>query len=356
MKDTAAELLVHSGGDDLHKLGVRLSHCGKVPHGQGPVQLMQGKNGAAYMSGVKRCNSLACCPNCAHRIAAGRREEMNLALERARALGLSPVLITLTASHSVSDAVGGPDGLLPRMKASKKRWQQLAPYRALKPVLCGHITATEVTFGTSGPHIHYHLIAFFRLPPDAAMAAAETLRPAWLKALAAYGLHGNRAAFRADPGHMAGDYIAKGSWGPAEELSLANRKVGRGSSRNPWQLLRDAAANDKQAARLWLAYAAAFRGVRLLVWSRGLRDLLGVGQEIGDDAIPDPAETAEPVVLRSWVRDPVTGWQRWKLARRRYCALLTAAETGGCLDAAEFSAPTDKARWQRYLAESQVLE
>lgn len=356
MRDTAAELLVHSGNDALRKMGVRLSQCAKVPHGQGPVQLVRGADGSAYYTGLSRCGGIWTCERCSRRVSSARRDEVNEALERARALGLSPTLITLTASHSASDALGGPDGLLARMKAAKKRWQQLQAYRALKPVLAGSITVTEVTYGSNGFHVHYHLIAFWRLAPDAAMAAAETLRPAWIKALAAYDLRGNHAAFRVDPGHVAGDYITKGSWGAGEELALADRKLGRGSSRNPWQLLRDAAADDEQAGRLWLAFAAAFRGVRLMVWSRGLRDLLGVGQEIDDDAIPDPAEPAEPVVLRSWVRDPVTGWQRWRLAARRYCSLLMAAETGSCLDAAEFSAPTDKARWRRYLAESAVLE
>lgn len=355
MRDTGADLLYHSGNDDLQKIGVRLSHCCKVPHGQGPVQLMQGADGAAYISGTKRCNGIWTCETCSRRISSGRRDDLNTALANARALGLSPVLVTLTASHTKADRLGGPDGLLQSMKASKKRLQQLQPYRLLKPVLAGSVTTTEVTFGGNGWHVHYHCIFFFRLDPAAALAAAETLRPAWLKALSAYGMTGNHAAFRADPGHMAGDYVTKGSWGAGEELSLSDRKVGRGSSRNPWQLLRDAAAGDKAAAALWLTFASAFRSVRQLVWSRGLRDLLGVGVEPDADAIADPAEVAEPVVLRVWQCDPVTGWERWKGARRRYCSLLTAAERGFCLDAAEFGA-TDRAKWDRYLSESVLLE
>lgn len=355
MRETGADLLYRSGNPDLQKIGVRLSHCCKVPHGQGPVKLMRGADGAAYVTGTKRCNGLWTCETCSRRISAGRRDELNLALQNARALGLSPVLISLTASHSISDDLGGSDGLLALMKAAKKRWAQLKAYRDLKPLLAGSVTATEITFGNNGFHVHYHLIVFFRCDPAAALAAAETLRPAWLQALSTYGLKGNRAAFRADPGHLAGDYIAKASWGAGEELSLSDRKVGRGGSRSPWQLLRDAAAGDEQAAALWLVFVSAFKGVRQLVWSRSLRDLLGVGAEPDDDAIPDPDETPEPVVLRVWQPDPWTGWQRWKEARRRFCSLLTAAEAGTCLDAAEYGV-TDRDRWLAYLLESAVLE
>lgn len=350
MKDGGADLLYHSGNPDLQKLGVRVSHCCQVPHGQSPVNLMQGEGGAAYFSGLKRCSSVWACPVCSNRVSTARRDDLNLLLERARAAGFSPVLITLTARHTKGDKL--PD-LLAAMKAAKKRWQQLQAYRALKSLGLSSVTATEVTHGDNGWHVHYHLIAILKTDPAAALAAAETLRPAWLKALSAYGLSGNHAAFRADPGHLAGDYVSK--WNAASELALGDRKSGRQGSRNPWQLLRASAEGDKRAALLWLDFVHAFKGVRQLVWSRGLRAEFGIGDEVADADVPDPAETASPVVLRSWSCDVLTGWSRWRSARRRYSSLLTAAESGESLDAAEFG-ETDRALWDKYLSDAAVIE
>lgn len=275
---------------------------------------------------------------------------MNELLHRARGRGFAPVLLTLTARHGRADQLSA---LLAAMKAAKHRFQQLAGWRRFKASLAGTVTATELTHGRHGWHVHFHMILIVRAAPAAALEAVEALRPLWLRALAAAGLSGNHAAFRADPGHLAGEYVSK--WGAAEELTLATVKAGRSGSRSPWQLLRDAAEGDGKAGALWLHFVKEFRGVRQLVWSRGLRAEFGLDDETPDDQVPDAEASAEAIILRSWWRCPVEGWARWKLARRRLVSLLEAAAAGGCLDAAE-AGQTDAERWRAYLLASAVLE
>lgn len=348
MKRKAAELCEGSGDEAMRRLGVRLSQCGLVPHGQAPVNLMKAPDGGAYVTGTKRCNSVWACPRCSARISAARRSDMNELLHRARGRGFAPVLLTLTARHGRADQLSA---LLAAMKAAKQRFQQLVGWRRFKASLAGTVTATELTHGRHGWHVHFHMILIIRAAPAAALEAVEALRPLWLRALASAGLSGNHAAFRADPGHLAGEYVSK--WGAAEELTLATVKAGRSGSRSPWQLLRDAAEGDGKAGSLWLHFVKEFRGVRQLVWSRGLRADFGLDDETPDDQVPDTEASAEVIILRSWWRCPVEGWARWKLARRRLVSLLEAAAAGGCLDAAE-AGETDAERWRKHLSASVV--
>lgn len=338
LKDAAAKLLYNSGDDRLAKSGKRISHCCYVPHGQSPVALNKTAKGA-FVSGVKRCSSVWTCSICSARISAGRRDELNAILQGARQRGLSPVMVALTARHSRHDKLAD---LLPAMKAAKERLTQLKTWRAMRPVLVGSVTATEVTFGANGAHVHYHVLLLVRLPPADALALVEGQRSAWQIALHSAGLTGNDAAFRVDPASNAGDYFGK--WGAACELALARSKTGkRSGSRSPWDVLADAAQGCTASGRLFVEYARCFAGRRQLVFSKGLRAMFGL-DEVSDEEMPDPAADAEgeTVVLRVWTC--LDGWSRWRSACKRLSALLTAAENGRCLDAAEFG-PSDRARW-----------
>lgn len=338
LKDTAAKLLYRSGDDRLAKSGKRISHCCYVPHGQSPVALNKTAKGA-YMSGIKRCSSCWTCAICAARISAGRRDELNAILQGARQQGLSPVMVALTARHSRHDKLSD---LLAAMKKAKDRLTQLKTWRDMRPVLVGSVTATEVTHGDNGWHVHFHVLLLLRLPAADALAVVEGQRAAWLTALASAGLTGNAAAFRADPASNAGDYFGK--WGAACELALARSKTGkRPGSRSPWDVLADAAQGCAASGRLFVEYARCFAGRRQLVFSKGLRAMFGL-DEVSDEDMPDAAADAEgeTVVLRVWTC--LDGWQRWRSARLRLAALLTAAENGLCLDRAEFG-PSDRTRW-----------
>jgi hypothetical protein len=97
------------------------------------------------------------------------------------------------------------------------------------------------------------------------------------------------------------EYVAKfgreRSWGPEHELAKANAKQGRKSGRTPRELLRDYGAGDERSGALWGEYARVFKGRRQLVWSKGLRELLGVEAEKTDAELAQEAQERGSVLV-----------------------------------------------------------
>lgn len=326
-------------------LSKRLSHCGYVARQFEVTLERKGDTGKAGFDGLKTCASVWCCPCCSPRISARRKDDLDVLLSGARASGLSVVMLTLTARHDRQMKLAP---FLDALKDAKRRLRQRREWRAFKPAFVGSVTATEVTYGRNGWHPHFHEILVLDCPPAAALSLIEGLRSVWLACLQGAGLSGNDAAFQVQSAQAAGAYVAK--FGAAEELALQGEKRGRNGSRGPWQLLDDARDGDKRAAAIWIEYALGFRGRRQLVWSSGLKARFGVGETSDDEAAAevDPAPPAAEV-LRAWAGSG----DRWRLARRRRVALVLAAESRACLDAAEYGL-TDAERWQRLGGESVI--
>jgi len=289
------------------------------------LRLTQIEGGArrAAFSGVKICGNVWGCPVCGSRISQTRRAEMNTVLAWARAEGLVPVMLTLTARHGLQDRLAD---LLDAMKNAKRRLRQRAEWRRLP--LVGTITATEMTHGRLfGWHPHFHEILLLEAEDEAAaLAMVAPLADAWRASLRAFGLDGAEAAFQAQGAAEAGQYVAK--WGAAEEITLNTAKRGRagrgGPGRSPRELLRLIAGGDEAARLLWLEYFAATSGRRRrqLVWSPGLKARCGLDEV--DDEEAAAAETAQEVeVVGEWDGD---GWRR---VRPRRVRLMEAAERGG---------------------------
>lgn len=337
-KRKASELLRAAGRKDA----VKLSQCCYVPVGSSVDLCQNTETGAAHYRGIRTCASVWLCPICSAKISERRREELNDVLAGARSQGLSVFMVTLTARHTRRSKLAT---FLDALKAAKKRFQQLSGWRRFGAV--GSVTATEVTFGENGPHPHFHWLILSDKPQVQAQADLEALRDDWSAALATAGLTGNHAAYDVRGASAAGEYIAK--FGAAEELTLHGEKRGRKASRTPWQLLEDARDGDAEAAALWLEFAAVFKGKRQLVYSRGLKARFGIG-ETSDAEAAEAAENAEAQAEKLVVLRTFCGVTDWKEARRRYCAILAAAEAGTCLDAAQFG-PTDSDRWRGTRAE-----
>jgi hypothetical protein len=103
-----------------------------------------------------------------------------------------------------------------------------------------------------------------------------------------------------------GDYFAKSVYSPesaAWEAASSSTKKGRKGSRTPWQLLDSArTTGDMDDLDLWNEYEVATKGKRALTFSRGLRDLLGVGAEVDDETIAD-AEVGDAADTGFYVAD-----------------------------------------------------
>ena len=283
----------------------------------------------ASLEGLQTCESVWHCPCCSAHISEVRRREMNDVFAWGRKAKLSIKMVTLTARHGAKDDLAK---LLDAIKRAKKAWHQHRTYKGIKGRIVGHITATEVTGGgRNGWHPHYHII--FLLDESNGPVDLEDLRDPWLASLHGAGLSGAGAAYQVQDASQAQTYITK--WGAAEEMTLSGQKRGRGAeSRTPAQLLADSCdADDKRAGALWRQYGAVFKGRRQLVWSRGLKELAGIGQVSDADASTGDGEQPEEQVKREHVGNiPSLYWTDMPHRRgacRRRGLLLNAAEIEG---------------------------
>ena len=97
----------------------------------------------APASGLQTCGSVWACPCCSGTVSEQRRRELNALLAWARKQGLHPVMLTLTARHSVDHRLAE---LLDGMKNAKRRLTTHRTFaKLLRPQLVGYVTATEVT-------------------------------------------------------------------------------------------------------------------------------------------------------------------------------------------------------------------
>lgn len=281
-----------------------------------------GQSDRVHYEGLQTCGSVWSCPCCGARISETRRDEMNRLLSWARSQGYRVMMLTLTARHGREDDLAE---LLERMKDAKQRWARHRAYSRIKPDMIGSVTATEVTGGGAhGWHPHFHVIVILDGDVD-----LTPLQDAWLASLRGAGLDGAGAAFQAQGADAAGNYIAK--WGAAEELTLSQRKKGRGrTGRTPAQLLAASCdEGDRVAGHLWAEYATVFHGRRQLVWSRGLKALAGVGEVDDQEAAQDQQQDGQVETARANIPHQV--WRDDVAARRadRRAELLDRAEEVG---------------------------
>jgi len=231
-------------------------------------------------------------------------------------------MLTLTARHGHDDDLAD---LLDRMKDAKQRWARHRAYSRIKPRMIGSVTATEVTGGGAhGWHPHFHVIVILDGDVD-----LIPLRDAWLASLRGAGLDGAGAAFQAQGADAAGNYIAK--WGAAEELTLSQRKKGRGrTGRTPAQLLAASCDDaDREAGHLWAEYAQVFHGRRQIVWSRGLKALAGIEQIEDEEAAADQQQDGQTETGRAHI--PHRLWRDAVATRQKdgRAELLDRAEEAG---------------------------
>lgn len=297
----------------------------------------------ARFTGLQTCGSVWSCPCCSSRISEVRRGELRLLEEWAGSplRGLRLVMMTLTARHrrrALSDMVD-------RMAKAKRRMQNRKAWQHLREsgMLFGTVSVREATHGEDhGWHPHYHVLCLVRAESDEEAAAMlEPMRRAWVDCLRKEGLTGTlKRAFHLQNGDAVSAYISKhgrdetdrkaateahAGWGIAEEMTLARTKRGKGQgSRSPWQILRDAAAGDEAAARLWQEYALVMHGRRQQVWSDGLKEAVGLVEVEDEEAAEGEEYTAdEDEHLMSWER------REWRRIRHLRAAILAAAEAGG---------------------------
>lgn len=288
----------------------RTAKCLRVPFlPGGEVEVWYSpEHRSASFGGLVTCGSVWACPVCAPKISERRRLEVQAAIAAWQALGGVVVLLTLTHGHGRGDALA--DLLQGEQKAIMRFFscrQGVDLMDALGRI--GHIRSWEVTHGRArrvnhGWHPHFHILLFLDSVPADLVAAEDRAYLVWENACRLAGLPSpnRRHGVTLQDGSRAAAYVAKmgreeSRWGLGHEMTKGHLKRAK-DGETPFDFLRAALAGDDPRARaLFAEFAAAFRGKRQLVWSRGLRERFDIA-EVSDEEITRSQENDAWILSR----------------------------------------------------------
>lgn len=244
----------------------------------------------ANFGNLQRCYSVWNCPICSMTITEGRRSELKQGLANWIDAGGHAYLVTFTNSHHKGDNLA--DLLQGQKKAFVKFWEKRKVKEMLKRLgYQGRIVATELTWGEqNGWHPHYHMIFFFDHEINS-QGIQSYLALEWQDACVKAGLKAPDLIHGVDVrnGTRAAEYVSK--WGLEEEVTKGHLKKGLNGSLTPFDLLRGASTNN-HFKTLFKQFADVFKGKQQLVWSKGLKELLGIKQVTDEELIEETEKTS----------------------------------------------------------------
>lgn len=288
--------------------------------------------GNHHLHGFGSCGDVRACPLCANKVGLQRAEEVKSVLKwhREENNGIA-FLVTYTCRHKSDSDL---KFIAQRLAKSKRDFSSYTAVKNVKAVL-GYqnvISARDMTHSfKNGFHPHYHDIWLtssacyvsgyvLSLSPKLASfcfrnglsnsdnslnlkAVKRFLADQWIIACGKNELmlptseRGFDIQHRQNDGSDAvGAYLVK--W--AYELTTPNKKVGRGESMTPTQIL--SAVYDSEGrfqykyAKLWIEYIEAFAGMATLYFGKGLKSAAGIA-DLTDEEI---AEKPLPVKVREF--------------------------------------------------------
>jgi len=252
------------------------------------VELVKRHDDQLAFKGLKYCSSVWLCPVCSSRIAAERRRELAQAVEVA---GLYTALVTFTLSHNKGDRL---EDLLKALRGSLNKTKGGRWYEAFlgEHEIIASVYSLEFTYGAHGWHPHIHALLFMNKKPDA-MAIKEQLSERFTRFIGKSGHYASSfhsVDVRASRKDVSG-YISK--WCVIDELSNVQAKKGRGESLSIWQIAQLATEGDEQCKQLFIEYAYATYRKKALQWSRGAREILGIGKEKSDEELSQELDEVE---------------------------------------------------------------
>lgn len=279
---------------------------------QQQVRVSGTADGAAHLSGIRRCASTWCCPVCTPTIRERRAAEIDQGVAAHLASGGEAFLVTATMSHSAGNDLSA---LMDALQAAWSSTWKLSDAAKRKGGYVGQVRAWDFTHSRrNGWHPHVHAVVLLDRDDTGGAAWLRSIGQRWGKRVALGGGHTDVTSARS-PGwdvrpvfDSAGlsDYLCKvqGGWGAGLEVARADVKRGSRSGQTPAQLLEAAVAGDASARELMQEFERATSGRRAVVWGRGLKARLGV-VEISDEtaAVTEPAGCITVEVLipaRAW--------------------------------------------------------
>lgn len=245
-----------------------------------------------HYGGLITCGSVWVCPVCGAKITERRRLELCQAFANHREKNGDVLLLTLTAPHYNGQSLNFLLNAITnarRKMLNRKPWKRLASSMGV----IGRVRGLEVTHSfNNGWHVHFHVLLFTDFPVfgDEIEWYEDEISKQWQSACLAADLpepsrsHG----VKLENGSMAAQYVGK--WGLEHEMTKSHVKKGHGSH-TPFDFLREILKGEMKYAGLFKEYAQEFKGRRQLVWSDGLRALLGLDQEKTDEEVAAEVDT-----------------------------------------------------------------
>lgn len=257
-----------------------ISECGHKVNGSFVKIYRNYDTGKAVVDGVHTCKSVWSCPFCSAKISEKRRLLLKKGMQTFKDDQAGTfLLLTLTAPHQLNDSL---KSLRKRLKAARVKFLN---HRGVKSIyyrsgIVGNVNATELTYSKiNGWHLHFHDLLFVSQGHDLESISKmqNDLYGFWADCCVVSGLGMPLPGVGLDL--RAGDYanyISK--WGLDFEITKANVKQSSGS--NSWtmfQLLYEYSINQGSLFfNLFLEFSTEMKGCRQLVYSRGLKRIIGI--------------------------------------------------------------------------------
>jgi hypothetical protein len=253
----------------------------------GGVGVMR-SGGDAYFDGIITCKSIWTCPVCAQRIISQRLDQLKDALGS----GYKTVMVTATLRHDQGDRL---HDLLRSLKDAVRRVKSgrwWCDYKDRHGVIAS-VSSYEITHGVFGWHPHVHMLLFLDRDPDIDVMWSD-LVSRYVHLVDRGGGYASRhhAVDVSRTGVDGGKYMLKHVTvdGLVSEMGSTDTKDGRSvGSKSFWDLVF-LSKYFGDAVDLVKEYADATYRLRSFTWSRGAKDLLGVGDP--KDCDGDPVEIA----------------------------------------------------------------
>ncbi len=294
---------------------------------------------SAHYHNLRTCDSVWDCAICAAKITERRRVDLMLGVMRAVEMGYVPVMVTSTLSHHKGDKLAD---LLQALLGAYRSFKSGRAFQAIKSDYgyVGSVRSLEVTWGLlrqddNGAHPHCHDLWFLEPIAAAKLDKLENeLKTLWSRVLKRKGYDASwRHGLTLRTGDDAAyEYIAKYGHEPAGsrwtvewELTKAHTKKASEKGVTAFQLLELYEAGNQEAGRLFQEYSAVFHGRAQLVWSRGLRGLLGMDEEKSDSELAAEEDSAGSLLT---VLSRITWYKLLRLPRDVRGELLCIARAG----------------------------
>ncbi|MBE0652101.1 MAG: protein rep, partial [Bacteroidales bacterium] len=258
----------------------------------------------AHYGNLMVCGSVWTCPVCASKISERRKAELIQGFNNWPG-GL--VLVTLTIRHNKKDKLAESLAVIDRaykLLTHGRGWQDIKTLFGIS----GSVSNLEITYSdNNGWHPHKHIVYLvdnnINVDLFDAVLSARWLK--YLKASGGYGLEGvalTCVAVTSQKNRVA-EYISAHEKEPKKELWTIESELTKAyykSSSSFWSFLDDwimDVTTFKEKQKLIKEYAACTKGRRSVVFSRGLRDLLNIGQDKNDLEISQEQEENSELLL-----------------------------------------------------------